>query len=181
LITIPCPQCGAILSVPDEYAGRTGKCQNCEALIPIPGGAPVAKSAAVTVTAPTPAPTPAPLVLREERIPEDVRYPQLVRNARLVRIGSTIVAISGWISLAMGAISLLNGIVGLLHPQNDEVLGNNDFSRLSATAAAWGAVDLGISFVIAGILLVATAAFFKLVAYTCEVVRDMAIEQGRAG
>lgn len=54
MIQFPCSACGTIFTVPDDAAGRTGKCHKCGAQNTVPNDAssPIAQSA--TTTAPTP-------------------------------------------------------------------------------------------------------------------------------
>ena len=56
-IRVACPGCGTELNVPDEMAGRQGKCPKCGQVMVIPQ---VAPATAPTPQAPPPAPAPGP-------------------------------------------------------------------------------------------------------------------------
>ena len=36
MIVVICPHCGRELSIPEQYAGQTGKCRHCEKMIAVP-------------------------------------------------------------------------------------------------------------------------------------------------
>ncbi len=54
-IEVPCPRCGKLLRAPDELAGKSGRCPECDNSVPIPlaaTGAPAAGGAAPDPYAP---------------------------------------------------------------------------------------------------------------------------------
>ena len=55
-ILVECPECGQQYRVPASAAGKTAKCQNCEALMPIPGGVSEAPAPAEPPAQQTPPP-----------------------------------------------------------------------------------------------------------------------------
>lgn len=38
MIQFPCPSCGADLKLPDQYAGKKGKCPSCKTVVTVPDG-----------------------------------------------------------------------------------------------------------------------------------------------
>jgi len=68
MIEVECPNCHAKLKVPEQYAGRTGKCRSCGAEVTMPpaaapaapGWSPAPEPAAAAPPMPPPVPPPAP-------------------------------------------------------------------------------------------------------------------------
>jgi hypothetical protein len=53
-INVTCPQCGALLPAPDEFAGRAIRCGGCQGVVPVPAAAitPVARPVARAIARP---------------------------------------------------------------------------------------------------------------------------------
>jgi len=59
-ITAPCPGCGQILSVQDQYAGMQGKCPTCNTIVPFPAAPNVEAAKALPPMPPASPPTAVP-------------------------------------------------------------------------------------------------------------------------
>jgi hypothetical protein len=204
MIRVTCGQCNATLTVADNLAGKKGRCQKCGALVVVPGieqsktqqsvapktvGAPLATGSAPSVpsnTTDTAGLTPYPrssftdarnspivrTVRSLVRLPvaaTGLQYGQIPYNARMVRWGAGIVWYWGWGTFLIGLLAVTLGIVvGAL-----ALVGG----KIEAAAFAWTAISFGVGSVIAGIFGIAVAAFFRLLSYTCEAIRDAIILQ----
>ena len=56
MITYDCPHCGKHLKIPDEYAGKQGKCAGCRSLFTVPGSTPPPKAPRRSVPSSAPEP-----------------------------------------------------------------------------------------------------------------------------
>ncbi len=176
MIQIACEKCGTVLRVPETMAGKRGRCQSCGIPISVPADAASGGIASKLSAAGASAQAAVVAAAKTVKLPRAAsgKYPEIVQNAQLVRWGAGLISAWGWFTLVMGAIVMLVGVVAV-------VIGLFSSSGSFGTAAA---VSFGISClsegfwaVIGGILLIALAAFFRLISHTCEAVRDSVIDQ----
>jgi hypothetical protein len=177
MMTITCSACAAELTIPDEHAGRVGRCQNCNARITIPERASAEPKSAGTSGSEQ------PLVTRstaqfsgegttpEGHIAAKHRLDHIEHDANVVRWGSTLVTVAGWITSLLGAVMLLVGVLRLLRREDD--LG----AQMADSAIGWTQVQGGISLLVAGILLIALAAFFRLVARMSQLIGAFLVDR----
>jgi hypothetical protein len=197
MIELACSKCGSILHVPDQFAGKRGKCQKCGTANKVPDRPVIADAEPslrefVTPTnaakdgSSTIAPKVSPIELNKRangdalkwlRLPAPVRagmYAEISHNARLVRWGASIISFWGWATFVIGILAVIAGVLILIFGAS---MVNDRTDRAAAIGFAWGAISFGFSSAIVGILLIALAAFFKMVSHTCEAARDFIIQQ----
>ncbi len=178
MIQVACEKCGTVLRVAETMAGKRGRCQKCGTPLSVPTPSPdeqpltVTTKLAAIASSPTIAKVAAVVSGKVGPAPEG-RYPEIVRNAALVRWGAGLVNSGGWFAVVVGALMAVIGLACLATAFFSSSSGG------TATAASFGASFLsqGCGLVVGGILLVALAAFFRLISHTCEAIRDSVICQ----
>ncbi|WP_417392047.1 hypothetical protein [Gimesia sp.] len=154
MIKFQCPHCGNPMKVPDDAAGRKGKCNNCDKPVIVPKLNPITVTPEVVQQAPPPAPYQPPGPPQQYTGPQPtvaVQVNQKPAAANSMGIASVILGIIAflfcWIpfvnilSFILGGISALLAIVGL-------------FLGISRNGS-------GIGYSIAGGALSAIALFFS--------------------
>jgi len=68
MINLNCPSCGYGLAIPDQYAGKSGRCKKCGATIEVPSG--VVSPPETKTQEPDPSPPPIPDIPQFDVVPE---------------------------------------------------------------------------------------------------------------
>jgi len=94
-IRFPCPHCQAELEVPDEAAGREGKCSQCMKPIVVPAAAPPAEDEALPEVAPSPTWAPEPQLDAPLRAGRRLKARPKLGRSVIVRSAAAVAALTG--------------------------------------------------------------------------------------